>query len=97
MAGHEKYGLNKDYAHAARCYAQALDKGWDWGGDPVLYWNVACMFYLTGETERAVHYYQKAIEKGWLDRDKSDDPFYIYQGEDSGEIGRVLGGNVGVR
>ncbi|WP_322745806.1 GNAT family N-acetyltransferase [Paenibacillus donghaensis] len=97
MAGHEKYGLNKDYAHAARCYAEALDKGWDWGGDPALYWNAACMFYLTGETEHAVHYYQKAIEKGWLNRDQSDDPFYVYREEESGEIGRVLGGYVGVR
>ncbi|MGN7478764.1 GNAT family N-acetyltransferase [Solibacillus silvestris] len=90
MLGDHKYGVEKDYARAAWSYAQALDEGWDWNGDMVLYWNAACMFYLTGELEQAKHYYKKAAEKGWKDIHQPHYHEYVYREEDSEQIARIL-------
>ncbi|MEW9105950.1 GNAT family N-acetyltransferase [Paenibacillus sp. S-12] len=90
MHGDERYGVGKDYARSAWSYSQALDQGWDWGGDAALYWNAACMFYLTGEQERAVHFYKLAIEKGWADIPQPHDHVYVYREADSEVIARTL-------
>jgi RimJ/RimL family protein N-acetyltransferase len=84
MLGNSRVG--KDYARSAWSYAQALDQGWDWKGDAALYWNAACMFYLTGETDRAVHYYKKALKKGWITYSQPHYHEYVYREEDSSEI-----------
>lgn len=90
MRGDLKYGVEKDYARAAWSYAQALDQGWDWKGDTALYWNAACLFYLTGEKERAQHYYTLAIEKGWKGIHQPHYHDHVYREEDSDDIVRVL-------
>lgn len=90
MRGDMKYGVEKDYVRAAWSYAQALDKGWDWNGDAALYWNVACMFYLIGEKERAKYYYKKAVEKGWIDIHQPHYHEHVYREEDSKLIVRIL-------
>ncbi|WP_312117232.1 tetratricopeptide repeat protein [Brevibacillus reuszeri] len=90
MRGDQKYGVEKDYARAARCYAEALDQGWDWNGNAALYWNAACLFYLLGEMERAVHYYRTAVEKGWIDFLQPHYHDCIYREENSEEIRRIL-------
>ncbi|WP_369436236.1 GNAT family N-acetyltransferase [Lysinibacillus fusiformis] len=90
MRGDHKYDVEKDYARAAWSYAQALDKGWDWNGDIALYWNAACMFYLSGELEKAKHYYKKAKEKGWRDIHQPHYHEYVYREEDSEQIARIL-------
>lgn len=90
MRGDYKYGVEKDYARAAWSYAQALDKGWDWGGDAALYWNAACMFYLTYEKERAKHYYKMAVEKGWKDAHQPHYHNHVYREEDSEQIANAL-------
>ncbi|KNB71962.1 acetyltransferase [Brevibacillus reuszeri] len=90
MRGDQKYGVEKDYARAARCYAEALDQGWDWNGDAALYWNAACLFYLLGEMERAVHYYRTAVEKGWIDYLQPHYHDCIYREENSEQIRRIL-------
>ncbi|WP_236841363.1 hypothetical protein [Brevibacillus formosus] len=90
MRGDLKYGVEKDYARAAWSYAQALDEGWDWNGDAALYWNAACLFYLSGEEDRAKHYYKKAIEHGWV---SIHHPHYhddVYREQDSEQIARIL-------
>ncbi|WP_325175841.1 GNAT family N-acetyltransferase [Paenibacillus profundus] len=93
MRGDMKYGVEKDYARAAWCYAQALDKGWDWNGDVALYWNAACLFYLIGEKERAKHYYKQAVDKGWIDIHQPHYHEYVYREEDSEQIARILAGS----
>ncbi len=90
MRGDQKYGVEKDFARAASCYAEALDQGWDWGGDAALYWNAACLFYTLGEKERAVHYYRTAVEKGWIDLHQPHYHDYIYREENSEEIRLIL-------
>lgn len=50
------------------------------------------MFHLTGETERAVHYYRKAVEKGWLDIHQPHDHEYVYREQDSEQIACLLAG-----
>jgi RimJ/RimL family protein N-acetyltransferase len=90
MCGDAKYGIEKDYPRAAWSYAKALDQGWDWNGDSALYWNTACLFYLIGDTSRAIHYYEQALQKGWI---KSQQPHYhkyVYRGEDSEIITEAL-------
>ncbi|MNL82814.1 hypothetical protein D3C87_2102910 [compost metagenome] len=52
------------------------------------------MFYLTGETDRAVHYYKKALEKGWTTFSQPHYHKYVYKGADSREIERFLSGHV---
>lgn len=90
MRGDERYGVSRDYARSAWSYAQALDQGWDWSGDAALYWNAACMFYLAGEQERAVHFYKLSIEKGWVDIHHPHYYEYVYREANSEEIARVL-------
>lgn len=90
MRGDMKYGVEKDYARAAWCYSQALDKGWDWNGDVALYWNAACLFYLIGEKERALHYYKQAVGKGWIDIHQPHYHEHVYREEDSEQIARIL-------
>ncbi|WP_409271602.1 GNAT family N-acetyltransferase [Neobacillus sp. SCS-31] len=90
MCGDRKYGVEKDYARAAWSYAQALDQGWDWNGDVALYWNTACMFYLSGEKEQAKHYYKKAKAKGWRDIHQPHYHEYVYREADSEQIARIL-------
>ncbi|MBP1996521.1 GNAT family N-acetyltransferase [Paenibacillus eucommiae] len=90
MRGNSKYGVEKNYARAAWSYAQALDKGSDWNGDAALYWNASCMFYLTGETERAKHYYNTAVEKGWKDIYQPHYHEHVYREQDSEQIARIL-------
>lgn len=90
MLGDPSYGVDKDYSRAAWSYAQALDRGWDWRGDAALYWNAACMFYLTGETERARHYYKQAVEKGWRYFDQPHYHPFVYKEPDSERIARIL-------
>jgi RimJ/RimL family protein N-acetyltransferase len=90
MRGDEKYGVEKDYARAAWSYAQALDQGWDWNGDAALYWNAACMFYLTGDEQRARHYYREALEKGWISIHHPHYHDYVYREQDSEQIARIL-------
>ncbi|MBP1308649.1 GNAT superfamily N-acetyltransferase [Paenibacillus sp. 1182] len=90
MHGNIEYGVAPDYARSAWSYAQALDQGWDWSGDAGLYWNAACMFYLTGEQKRARHYYQKAIEKGWIDIHQPHYHDFIYKEANSEQIARTL-------
>lgn len=92
MRGNAKYGVEPDYARAAWSYAQALDQGWDWKGDAALYWNAACMFYLSGEKERAKHYFRVAVEKGWKNVYHPHYHNYVYNEEDSEEIHRILAG-----
>lgn len=92
MSGNAKYGVEPDYARAAWSYAQALDQGWDWKGDAALYWNAACMFYLSGEKERAKHYFRVAVEKGWKNVYQPHYHNYVYNEEDSEEIHRILAG-----
>ncbi|ASA25764.1 hypothetical protein [Paenibacillus donghaensis] len=58
------------------------------------YWNAACMFYLTGETERTVNYYQQAVDKGWVDHHQPHYHEYVYREEDSEQIGRVIAGQI---
>ncbi|MGG4454030.1 GNAT family N-acetyltransferase [Brevibacillus porteri] len=94
MRGDLKYGVEKDYARAAWSYAQALDQAWDWGGDPALYWNAACLFYLNGEEDRAKHYYKKAIEHGWVSNHHPHYHDYVYREQDSDQIARILAESV---
>lgn len=86
MRGDVRYGVQPDYARSAWSYAQALDRGWDWNGYAAVYWNAACMYYLTGEPERAKHYYDIAVEKGWRGVRSLTDTQYVYAGEDSAAI-----------
>jgi GNAT superfamily N-acetyltransferase len=86
MLGRKRLNISSDYARSARSYAQSLDQGWDWGGNPTLYWNCACMFYKSGEVQRAQHYYTKAIQKGWQGIDPHIGNPYVYQGSDSNDI-----------
>ncbi|MEK4731983.1 hypothetical protein ACYCS5_26060 [Paenibacillus sp. SEL3] len=48
------------------------------------------MFYLTGEQKRARHYYQKAIEKGWIDIHQPHYHDFIYKEANSEQIARTL-------
>jgi len=89
MFGDAKYGVAQDYARAAWSYAEALDQGWDWGGDTALYWNAACMFYQTGDQERAKQYFKRAVELGWKDIHQPHH-HYSYREPDSDEIAQVL-------
>jgi RimJ/RimL family protein N-acetyltransferase len=75
-----------DFAFSARCYAAALDKGWDWGGNCSLYWNCACMYYKSGDREKAKHYYRMAVEKGWQGYEPYINNPYVYKEDDSKEI-----------
>ena len=52
MLGKENLNMPPDYARSAWCYEQALEKGWDWDGYPVLYWNCACMLYKSGQKKK---------------------------------------------
>ncbi|MGG1661104.1 GNAT family N-acetyltransferase [Brevibacillus sp. NRS-1366] len=90
MHGDRKVGVEKDYARAAWSYDQALSNGWDWNGDVALYWNAACMFYLIGEPKRAKDYYQKAVEKGWIDIHQPHYHDFVYREADSEQIARIL-------
>jgi RimJ/RimL family protein N-acetyltransferase len=90
MRGDTRYGVDRDYARAAWSYAQALDQGWDWNGDAALYWNAACLFYLTGEKERAIQYYKRAVEKGWQDIHKPHYHDHVYREADSEQIARIF-------
>lgn len=91
MRGYARYGVERDYARAASCYAAALDRGWDWGGDCTLYWNAASMFYLSGDRERAVHYYRIAVAKGFVEGDPRYYHEYVYRDEDQTGVARELG------
>lgn len=62
---HPDVSVTKDYRRAALAYARALDQGWDWGGNPILYYNTACLFARSGEWERARRYMVLAMEKGF--------------------------------
>ncbi|MGH4125585.1 MAG: GNAT family N-acetyltransferase [Clostridium sp.] len=75
-----------DFKRSAWSYSQALDKGWDWDGDPSLYWNCACMFYKSGEIKQAKHYYRLAIEKGWHGIEPHVNNPHVYTEHDSKEI-----------
>lgn len=90
MRGDVRYGVMPDYARSAWSYAQALDQGWDWNGYPAVYWNAACMHYLTGELERAKYYYGIAVAKGWKGLQSLTDRRYVYNGEDSTAIENEL-------
>lgn len=86
MLGKEKLNIPTDSARSAWYYEQALEKGWDWGGYPVLYWNCACMFYKSGQTNKAKYYYKLALEKGWKGvNDHIGNP-YVYNAADVEEI-----------
>lgn len=90
---HPDAGVARDLPRAARCYAAALDAGWDWGGRAVLYWNAACLFFRSGEPERARRYFAVAREKGFLGVDRGlseDDLRYVYHEPDAAEIYRKL-------
>jgi len=90
MRGDAKYGVAQDYTRAARSYAEALDQGWDWGGNTALYWNAACLFYRTGDPERAKQYYKKAIDLGWQGIHQLHNHDYIYREADSEQIAQIL-------
>ncbi|WP_314590780.1 GNAT family N-acetyltransferase [Paenibacillus terrigena] len=90
MRGDMEYGVAQDYARAAWSYAEALDQGWDWGGDTALYWNAACMFYRTGNQERAKQYYKQAIDLGWQGIHHPHYHDHIYREADSEEIAQSL-------
>ncbi|MGO4180540.1 GNAT family N-acetyltransferase [Paenibacillus sp. MCAF9] len=90
LRGDTRYGVERDYARAAWSYAQALDQGWDWNGDAALYWNAACLFYLTGEQDRAIHYYKSAVEKGWQGIHKPHYHDYVYREADSEQMARIF-------
>lgn len=86
MTGRENLNISPDYERSAWSYSQALDKGWDWGGNASLYWNCACMHYKSGQKERAKHYYRLALEKGWNGIEPHINNPYVYTDIDSEEI-----------
>jgi GNAT superfamily N-acetyltransferase len=86
MLGRENLSIPPDYARSALCYEQALEKGWDWGGYPVLYWNCACMLYKSGQKEKAKYYYKLALEKGWKGVEDHIGNPYVYNADDIGDI-----------
>jgi GNAT superfamily N-acetyltransferase len=81
-----------DFARSAWNYSQALDKGWDWGGNASLYWNCACMFYKSGQIKPAKNYYKLALEKGWQGIEKHINSPYVYAEADTNEIKSCLEG-----
>ncbi len=86
MTGRENLNIPPDYQRSAWCFSQALDKGWDWGGNPTLYWNCACMYYKSGQIELARHYYRLALGKGWNGIEQHIDNPYVYTNIDIEEI-----------
>jgi RimJ/RimL family protein N-acetyltransferase len=82
MLGKENLNISPDYVRSAWYYEQALEKGWDWGGYPVLYWNCACMLYKSGQKNKAKHYYKLALEKGWKGVEDHIGNPYVYNSSD---------------
>ncbi len=86
MNGKKDLNIPPDYERSAWSYSQALDNGWDWDGNADLYWNCACMFYKSGQKERARQYYKLALKKGWEGTAPHVDNPYVYTDADSEEI-----------
>lgn len=75
-----------DFERSAYSYSQALDKGWDWGGNASLYWNCACMLFKSGKMKQAAKYYNLALDKGWQRIEVYIDNPYVYTEDDSKNI-----------
>lgn len=79
--GHYYLTKTEEYRKAAECYEKAFDminKSNDYfdsvifaeqGNIKWCYYNTACAWALSGESERAFSCLQKAVEAGWKDLD----------------------------
>lgn len=86
---HPAVGVMRDYRRAADFYARALEKDWDWGGNPILYYNTACLYDRSGEPERARAYMRRALGKGFKGIEEKKDTWewqYTYHEDDADEI-----------
>jgi serine/threonine protein kinase/Flp pilus assembly protein TadD len=83
--------LNPDNARAIYLGAHGLielgkqEKGFQWANralsidpeDPIILYNVACVYSLAGKIDEAIHYFEKSLENGYAHREWIENDSYL--------------------
>jgi len=83
--------LNPDNVRAIYLGAQGLvelgeyEKGFEWANralsinpeDPLILYNIACVYSLAGRVEEAVHYFERSLETGYAHREWIENDSYL--------------------